>query len=56
MHENNLAHLDIKPENILINKKGDFKICDFGRASLIDCEERHIFNEVLEGDRRYLAM
>lgn len=35
-HQNDIVHLDIKPENILL---GDFylvKLCDFGLASIID--------------------
>ncbi|SNW62609.1 Negative regulator of the PHO system [Orpheovirus IHUMI-LCC2] len=29
-HKNNISHLDIKPENLLINNNGDLKIADFG--------------------------
>ena len=32
MHSHNLAHLDIKPSNILIDQYGRLKICDFGIA------------------------
>ncbi|KAL1446628.1 hypothetical protein MTO96_028792 [Rhipicephalus appendiculatus] len=30
MHDHNLAHLDIKPENIFISKDGYYKLGDFG--------------------------
>ncbi|KAL0444338.1 UNVERIFIED_CONTAM: Cyclin-dependent kinase G1 [Sesamum latifolium] len=30
LYENGLMHRDLKPTNILINRKGDLKICDFG--------------------------
>ncbi|KAL0342679.1 UNVERIFIED_CONTAM: Cyclin-dependent kinase G-1 [Sesamum calycinum] len=29
LHENGVMHRDLKPSNILINKKGELKICDF---------------------------
>jgi len=31
-HQKRIAHLDIKPENILIDRAGDIKLCDFGSA------------------------
>lgn len=33
-HANQVLHLDIKPENILINRQGQVKVADFGLARL----------------------
>lgn len=33
-HENQVLHLDIKPDNILINRKGEVKVTDFGLSRL----------------------
>uniref|UniRef100_T1JYP1 Membrane-associated tyrosine- and threonine-specific cdc2-inhibitory kinase n=1 Tax=Tetranychus urticae TaxID=32264 RepID=T1JYP1_TETUR len=52
LHERDLIHLDIKPDNIFISKDGLFKLGDFGlvvKASEIDIDE------VTEGDPKYLA-
>ncbi|KAI5967780.1 AKL1 [Candida theae] len=34
MHRTQLIHRDIKIENVLINKQGSFKLCDFGSTSV----------------------
>lgn len=35
-HDSGVLHLDIKPDNILINAKGEVKVTDFGLATLAD--------------------
>ena len=33
-HENGVLHLDVKPSNIMIDRRGTVKLCDFGMATL----------------------
>ncbi|KAL4506462.1 hypothetical protein ABPG72_000033 [Tetrahymena utriculariae] len=55
LHQQNLVHLDLKPENILFNKKQNkFKIADLGLA-LIANKDNEKYNQIEEGDARYLA-
>ena len=35
-HTSEVLHLDIKPDNVMINKKGVVKVTDFGLATLLD--------------------
>ena len=34
LHTNNIVHLDIKPDNIVINKKNSYKLADLGLCRL----------------------
>jgi len=47
LHDNEIAHLDIKPQNLLLTEpypNGDIKLCDFGISRRItkECEIREI--------------
>lgn len=39
-HDSDVLHLDIKPENVIVNSKGVVKVADFGLATLMDASGR----------------
>lgn len=49
-----IAHLDIKPQNILLDDKFQVKISDFGLSMLIDRERSHV-STTTRGTRGYMA-
>lgn len=51
LHNDNIVHLDVKPENILLGRSGKFKLADFGLARL--CSLKADLNELQEGDFRF---
>ncbi|MBN2533860.1 MAG: AAA family ATPase [Spirochaetales bacterium] len=57
LHSRNIIHKDIKPNNILINKKTrEVKITDFGISTVLTKENQEIYNpHVIQGTLIYMA-
>jgi len=49
-----IAHLDIKPQNILIDDNFDAKVADFGLSKLIDRDQSHVVTR-MRGTPGYMA-
>jgi serine/threonine protein kinase len=52
MHEHNMVHLDIKPDNLLIKDNKILKISDLGLCRITRIKK---WTDLDEGDSRYLA-
>nr|XP_014097665.1 membrane-associated tyrosine- and threonine-specific cdc2-inhibitory kinase [Bactrocera oleae]XP_014097666.1 membrane-associated tyrosine- and threonine-specific cdc2-inhibitory kinase [Bactrocera oleae] len=52
LHDQNLIHLDIKLDNVLIGDDDSCKLADFGLVIDVDIANRH---QATEGDSRYMA-
>ncbi|KAJ1510256.1 cyclin-dependent serine/threonine protein kinase [Coelomomyces lativittatus] len=46
-HERKVLHRDLKPQNLLINRKGELKLADFGLARTFGIPVRHYSDEVV---------
>lgn len=54
LHGKNYVHLDIKPANILINRKGEVKLADFGLARQLEAAGQH-FASTFVGSIKYMS-
>ena len=50
IHEHGLIHCDVKPDNVLMDGSGRYKIGDLGQATALASWDEH------EGDARYLSL
>lgn len=39
LHSNGVCHRDIKPDNILIDKRGNIRLCDFGHSTMFKLKD-----------------
>lgn len=53
IHTLNFVHFDIKPDNIVINKQGDFCLIDFGISKAIDDGIINLYD--ISGSRYFMA-
>jgi serine/threonine protein kinase len=57
IHEKEVVHRDLKPDNFLVMESGDIKLSDFGTARFLDGFDAPLLNiyDRVPGDMRYTA-
>ncbi|XP_043238058.1 membrane-associated tyrosine- and threonine-specific cdc2-inhibitory kinase-like isoform X3 [Amphibalanus amphitrite] len=55
LHDNQLVHLDIKPENIFVMREGYCKLGDFGLVMDLSGSRDLDDSDAMEGDPKYMA-
>ena len=53
MHENDVLHRDIKPDNVLFSTEGHVKLCDFGITMFLSDEQT--YRDSMQGTHLYMA-
>jgi serine/threonine protein kinase len=41
LHKKSIIHRDLKPENLLLDKRGNIKICDFGWSAETEARNKN---------------
>jgi serine/threonine protein kinase len=55
LHDNNIIHRDIKPDNILMNEHGSCKITDFNVSAMLDDKSSDKVGKKVEGTMNFMA-